>query len=152
MDEERADVDVTVRTLSEKDFERLVRIDEQITGRRRTEWYQGKLKRALQDSDVHISLGAEVDGTLVGALFGSVFFGEYGQPEPVAVLDTVLVDREVKRRGIGRALFEQLQLNLRALHIEKLRTEVAWDQHELVQFFASRGFKPAERLVLECKL
>jgi GNAT superfamily N-acetyltransferase len=143
---------VIVRTLTAADAARLVRIDQEITGRNRTEWYEGKLKRALVESDIRISLGAEKDGQLVGAVLGALHYGEFGQPEPVAVLDTILVDPDVRGHGIGTALFDQLARNLCALGIHRLRTEVGWDEHELNRFLGHRGFVPAPRLVLELPL
>ena len=47
MDEERDGV--TVRLLRLNDAPRLVRMDQALTGRNRTAWYEGKLKRALVD-------------------------------------------------------------------------------------------------------
>ena len=150
MDEERDGV--TVRLLTLADAPRLVRMDQAITGRNRSAWYEGKLKRALEESDLQISLGAEVDGFLVGALLGSLHYGEFGQPEPIAVLDTILVDPGFARRGIGSSLLENLTRNLRALGIERLRTEVAWNEHDLGRFLGLQGFAPAPRLVLELRL
>ena len=143
---------VIVRTLTAADGSRLVRIDQAITGRNRTAWYEGKLERALAGSDIQISLGAEKDGRLVGAVLGSLHYGEFGLPEPIAVLDTVLVDPDVRGQGIGTALFDQLARNLCALGIHRLRTEVGWDEHELNRFLGHRGFVPAPRLVLELPL
>ena len=143
---------VIVRSLTASDAPRLVRMDEAITGRNRTAWYEGKLKRALEESDIRISLGVERDGLLVGAVLGSLHYGEFGQPEPIAVLDTILVDPEFSAQGVGTALFDQLVKNLRALGIRSLRTEVAWDEHDLNRFLRRRGFAPAQRLVLELHL
>jgi len=143
---------VIVRSLTASDAPRLVRMDEAITGRNRTAWYEGKLKRALEESDIRISLGAERDGLLVGAVLGSLHYGEFGQPEPIAVLDTILVDPEFSAQGVGTALLDQLVRNLRALGIRSLRTEVAWDEHDLNRFLGRRGFAPAPRLVLELHL
>jgi predicted N-acetyltransferase YhbS len=140
---------LTIRALRPADCERLVRMDQEIGGRNRRTWFEGKIRRALAETDVNVSLGAETDGMLVGALLGSVHYGEFGQPEPVAVLDTVLVDPEYTGRGIGTAMLEQLLLNLAALRIERLRTEVAWTDFGLMGFFAGAGFAPAPRLVLE---
>jgi GNAT superfamily N-acetyltransferase len=150
MDEERDGV--TVRLLTLADAPRLVRMDQSITGRNRTAWYEGKLKRALQESDLQISLGAELEGFLVGAVLGSLHYGEFGQPEPIAILDTILVDPGYGRQGVGTALLDQLVKNLGALGIERLRTEVAWDEHGLNRFLGRRGFAPAPRLVLELAL
>ncbi len=101
---------------------------------------------------MRVSLGAEVDDLLVGAMLAEVHYGEFGLPEPLAVLDTVLVDRAFAGRGIARAMYEQLVRNLQALRIERLRTEVAWDDHELVAFFGRMGLAPVPRLVLEADL
>lgn len=150
MDGERDDMNV--RTLTAADAPRLVRMDQALTGRNRTAWYEGKLKRALEDSDIRISLGVERDGLLVGAVLGSLHYGEFGLPEPIAVLDTILVDPAFAARGVGTALLDQLVKNLRALGIRSLRTEVAWDEHELSRFLGRRGFAPAPRLVLELPL
>jgi len=152
MDSERPELNVVIRNLRREDLPSLVRIDEQITGRSRQKWYEGKLQRALRDSDVQISLGAERDGILVGAMLGSLHYGEFGQPEPIAVLDTVLVDREFGRQGIATALLVQMVKNLQALRIERLRTEVSWDDEVLMAFFRSKGFAPVPRLVLEAEL
>lgn len=150
MDGERDDL--KVRTLTLEDLPRLVRMDQALTGRNRTAWYEGKLRRALTDSDVRISLGCEMEGFLVGAVLGSLHYGEFGQPEPIAILDTILVDPGYARRGVGTALVEDLTRNLRALGIERLRTEVAWDEHELGRFLGTQGFAPAPRFVLERRL
>jgi GNAT superfamily N-acetyltransferase len=141
--------EVVVRALRMDDCARLVRIDQAISGRNRQSWYEGKLRRALEDADVRISLGAECDGQVVGALMGSVHYGEFGQPEPVAILDTVLVDPGFSRRGVATAMLETLVRNLAALRIERLRTEVGWNELDLLAFFARSGFAPVPRLVLE---
>jgi ribosomal protein S18 acetylase RimI-like enzyme len=143
---------VIIRALRGEDVGRLVCMDEQITGRNRRAWYQGAVERALSGSDLKISLGAEMDGTLVGAVLGSLQYGEFGVPEPVAVLDTILVDRGFQGRGIATEILLQLMKNLKALGIERLRTEVAWNEHELAGFLDKSGFAPAARLVLERSL
>ena len=143
---------LTIRTLAWQDVARLVRMDERATGRNRRAWYEGKLKRALEESDLKISLGADVDGTLVGAVLGTLHYGEFGLPEPVAVLDTILVDGDFRGRGIATAMLDQLVKNLEALGIEQVRTEVAWNDRELVGFLGKNGFGPAKRLVLERRL
>ncbi|MCK6506658.1 GNAT family N-acetyltransferase [Myxococcota bacterium] len=149
MDFDGPSPDARIRTLTAGDLDRLVAIDERHTGRRRATWFQARLSRALQDSAVRVSLGAEVDGTLVGAVLGEVQYGEYGVAEPVAVLDTLLVDPTFAGQGIGATLLEHLSRNLRALNIERIRTEVAWDQQHILAFLAHSGFVPAQRLVLE---
>ena len=146
---EHGNPELILRALQATDAARLVRMDEVASGRRREAWFDGRLKRALEDSDVQVSLGAEIDGTLVGALMGTVQYGEFGQAEPTAILDTVLVDGQYARRGVASALLGQMLQNLSALRISRLRTQVAWDELDLIAFFGKSGFRPAPRLVLE---
>lgn len=141
--------DIVLRNLVAQDLDRLAKIDQKLTGRSRRTWYEGRLKRALAETDINVSLGAVSDGLLVGAVLANVHFGEYGLPEPVAVLDTVLVDPEFRGRGIGQSLLSQLLKNLEGLRIERVRTEVAWDEIDLVGFLGKAGFRPVPRLVLE---
>lgn len=154
MDSERPDSDssIRIRILTAADERRLVQIDQHLTGRPRAEWYRRRLARALGTSDVTISLGAELDGQLVGAILGTIQYGEFGVAEPVAVLDTVIVDRGYQKQGVGGALLEQLEKNLAALRVERVRTEVDWTERELMGFLARSGFAPAPRLVLEHRL
>jgi len=143
---------IVVRQLRPDDLPRLVKIDQAITGRARNEWFERRLRLAMQETDIRISLGAEKDGLLVGALLGAVHFGEFGVLEPVAVLDTVLVDPAFARLGIGTEMFAQFLQALHALRIDRVRTEVDWNDHDLVAFFGKAGFKPVARLVLECEV
>lgn len=141
--------DLVVRTLSRQDLPRLVAIDTALTGRRRDGWYEEALRRAEQPGTISLSVGVEEDGTLVGAMLGAVRYGAFGQPEPVAVIDTIIVDPGHHGHGVGRALMDQLVRNLRALRVEKLRTEVDWADGALLGFLNRYGFTPIPRLVLE---
>ena len=138
-----------IRALRADDLQRIVRMDEQVRGRRRQLWYEGKLRLALEESDLHLSLGAEVDGTLVGVVLVSVRYGEFGQPEPMAILDTILVDPAFARRGVASKLLSQLMDHLHALRVLTLRTEVGWKETDMIGFFSDADFLPAARLVLE---
>jgi predicted N-acetyltransferase YhbS len=138
-----------VRVLRASDLAAVVALDQRLTGRSRRSWYEARLHRALRESDLNLSLGAEREGQLVGALLAEVHHGEFGQAAPVAVLDTVLVDPRLARQGVGRALLDQLLRNLEALRVASLRTEVSWAEQPMIQFLAACGFAPAPRLVLE---
>ena len=83
---------------------------------------------------------------------GSPYYGEFGLPEPVAILDTLEVDPDLRHRRVASALLHQLVLNPRALGIERVQTEVDWQQQDLLAFFAKSGFQPASRLCLELRL
>lgn len=143
---------VLVRTLREGDLDAVVAIDAKATGRRRPRYFQLMLERALKEAPLQISLVAELDGRPAGFLIATLYYGEYGVTEPSASIDAISVDPEYRGRHVARALMRQLRLNLGALHISTLRTEVAWDDFDLLSFFRSEGFALAPRLCLECAL
>lgn len=143
---------ITVRELRADDLDRLVRIDSQATGQDRRGYYEKRLRTALEESGIRVSLAAEVDGTVVGYVIGRVYHGEYGHTESFATIDTIGVSPRFRHRGIGHALLSQLRRNLSALRIERVQTEVEWDQWELLRFLQHVGFRPAPRLALELPL
>ena len=143
---------VVVRTMRENDLEAVVSIDATASGRRRPSYFELMLKRALTQTGVQISLVAEIGGRVVGFLVGSLYYGEYGVMEPSASIDAVAVHPDFRGQHVGKALMRQMRLNLGALHIAVLRTEVDWDDFTLAAFFRNEGFRPARRLCLECAL
>ncbi len=147
------DIDgVTVRSLKVGDLDEIVRIDERIGGRSRRKYFEVKVASVLQETGVRVSLVAEIDGLVVGFLLGSVYYGEFGLPEPAATIDTIGVHPEYRRRKVGKALMRQLAMNLHALGIESVETQVRWDEWDLLRFLAVQGFEPAPRICLRRRL
>jgi ribosomal protein S18 acetylase RimI-like enzyme len=144
--------DVEVRELRATDLEWVVRIDQEHSGRSRTEYFRLKLGEARADTGVRISLAALVGGEPAGFLMGRLYYGEFGSPEPVAILDSIGVASAHARKHVANALMYRLSGNLRALGIERIETQVAWDQIDLIGFFQRAGFRPAPRLCLELDL
>lgn len=143
---------VAVRTLEQRDLAAIVRIDAASMGRRREEYYAAKVKSALGEGRLQTSVVAEVDGNVVGFCLAKVFYGEFGQAEPVAVIDSVGVLPSHRGQHVGAALLRQLLMNLRALGVVHVQTEVDWKQFDLLRFLAAHGFRPAPRLCLELDL
>jgi len=144
--------EVTVRNLRPDDLERVIALDARNTGRRRDEYFRIKLQQNLTETGIKVSLAAEIDGLFCGFLLARVFYGEFGMSEPTAFLDTIDVHPDFRQRGAGRAMLRQLRVNLAALGVAKLRTEVDWDEPTLLTFFHREGFRPAPRLCLDLDL
>ncbi|MCA8973702.1 MAG: GNAT family N-acetyltransferase [Planctomycetes bacterium] len=143
---------VTVRNLRPRDLDQVILLDSKITGRERTEYFKVKLAQAMSDTGVQVSLAAEVDGQFVGFLLARVYYGEFGTAEQTAVLDTIGVNPNKRGAGVGSALLRQLRQNLIGLGLRDLRTEVSWDDLELLAFFHKSGFRPAPRIGLDLDL
>ena len=69
--------------------------------------------------------------------------------EPAAVLDTIGVLPDFQHKGVGAALVHQLRTDLRGLGVDRLKTEVSWEDQAVLGFFKSQGFRPAARLCLD---
>jgi ribosomal protein S18 acetylase RimI-like enzyme len=143
---------VVVRNLRPRDLERVIDLDNKVTGRKRTEYFKVKLAQAMSDTGIQVSLAAELDGAFAGFLLARVYYGEFGATEQTAVLDTIGVNPLLQGQGVGRALLRQLCGNLLGLGIARLQTEVSWDDQRLLAFFHDGGFRPAPRLGLDLDL
>jgi GNAT superfamily N-acetyltransferase len=144
--------DAVVRQLRAQDLEAVIALDAKVVGRRREEYFKLKLKQALSDTGIQLSLGAEIEGMFVGFLLARVYYGEFGAPEPVAVLDTMGVHPDFRGRGVAADLIDQLRTNLLGLGIETLQTEVSWQNPGLLAFFQRERFQPAPRFCLDLDL
>jgi ribosomal protein S18 acetylase RimI-like enzyme len=81
-----------------------------------------------------------------GFVMARVEYGEFGRTEPAAVVDTIGVDPDFRRTGVASALLSQLVVNLGGLGIERIETEVAREQFDLLGLFYRWGFAPSQRL------
>jgi ribosomal protein S18 acetylase RimI-like enzyme len=104
---------------------------------------------SLGNSRLRTSLVAELDGVVVGFLMATTYYGEFGIPEPTSVIDSLGVHRDHRRRRVGGALIRQFSMNARALGVTRLRTDVAWNDVDMLGFFDRHGFSLAGRVVLE---
>jgi len=139
---------VTVRPLTWADLAAVDRIDAKLTGLDRSAYCAAKFREVLDESGVHVSQVAEVDGVVAGFVMVRADFGEFGRNETTAVLDTIGVHPSYAGRGIGHALLSQLLVKLDALRVESVRTKVDQDNFGLWNFLTNCGFKPSQRLLL----
>lgn len=137
---------VDLRTLKPEDTVHVKRIDESVTGRRREGYIEHVVQEALTDSAVRLSLVARVDGIAAGFIMARTDFGDFGRPEPVAVLDTIGVDPDYSHHGVGHALLSQLFINLAGLQVERVETMVSRENFGLLGFLYKLDFAPSQRL------
>ena len=144
--------DADVRAMEATDLDDIVRIDRSRTGLGRASYMRHKLAEAMQDSAIRVSLTARVDRVVAGFVMARVDIGDFGRSEPVAVLDTIGVGADYAHRGIGHALLSQLFVNLGALCVERVETEVPFHDAALLGFFYGVGFVPSQQLLFARRL
>lgn len=143
---------IPVRSMSARDLKSIITIDERVSGRNRSAFYARKQHEVLHESGVGVSLVAELEGYPVGYIMARVDFGEFGRTGEEAVMDTIGVDPGYQGHGVGQALISQLMANLSALRVKTVRTEIDWNDVDLVAYFSAMGFAPTQRITLHRKL
>ncbi|MEI2776638.1 MAG: GNAT family N-acetyltransferase [Tetrasphaera sp.] len=139
---------VSVRRMTPEALPDVVRIDEATTGRPRPRFHRKRVISLDQD-DRDIALVAERDGQTVGFAFTRVFEGELGMAAPVGVLDWIGVDPPQRGAGVGRILLDATVDELDRRGVHQMRTQAAWNEHNLVEFFAANGFQLAPRIAID---
>lgn len=156
-----------IRVLKENDLDAVVEIDRKVLGKERRAFWKRKV--AFTDVYPRPALVAEVEGKVVGFIMGYVSGWEFGVPDSIGWIDTLGVDPEYQRRGIGKALFSALIENFkhsgreedpgvegaekpRIAGVNVVYTLANWDNWDLIQFYHAMGFKKGEMFNLKLKI
>jgi ribosomal protein S18 acetylase RimI-like enzyme len=158
---------VKIRVLDESDLDAVVEIDKSVLGKERRAFWKRKI--AYAGIYPRPALVAEFEGKVVGFILGYVSGWEFGVPDTVGWIDTLGVDPAYQRRGIGRALFNELieifkrsgrEETPEAKKAEKRKVEgvnvvytlASWIDSDLLQFYHTMGFKKGQMINLEIKI
>ena len=141
-----------VRPLKGTDIAAINKIDTRLTGLDRSAYFASKFREMLDDSGIRVSMVAETGGVVVGYIMARVDYGEFGQVEKAAVIDTIGVHPEFVGSGVGHELLAQLIVNLSSLQVEVVRTKVEHENSGLRNFLSRCGFIPSQRLILTKKI
>jgi ribosomal protein S18 acetylase RimI-like enzyme len=158
--------EVKIRVLAENDLDAVVEIDKKILGKKRPTFWKRKITYA--DIYPRPALVAELHGKVVGFIMGYVSGWEFGIPDTIGWIDTLGVDPEYQRQGIGRALFNALiesfqrsgqegtleskedRATIEGVNI--VYTLANWNDWDLMQFYNAMGFKKGEMLNLKLRI
>lgn len=140
-----------IRAMKYDDLDAIVDIDTRVLGKGRPEYWQMKLELAEKRSPL-ASLIAEVEGKVVGFIMGDASGWEYGVPESVGWIDTIGVHPDYQKKGVARALMNEMTDNLKKVGVNTIYTFVNWRDWGLLQFFDRMGFTRGDMINLELKV
>lgn len=143
---------LAMRSMRREDLAAIAAIDRRVTGADHSAYFARKLDEALTQSGVRVSIVADFKDTPAGFVMARVDYGEFGETAAEAVMDTLAVHPEFAGRSVGATMMRQLLANLQTLRVERIRTELGWDEFELLAFLKRLGFRPAARLSLTRRL
>jgi ribosomal protein S18 acetylase RimI-like enzyme len=140
-----------IRAMKNDDLQAIVDIDTKVLGRSRSEYWEMKLELADKRSPL-ASLVAEAEGKVVGFILGDASGWEYGIPESVGWIDTIGIHPDYQRKGVARALMNEIIANLKKVGVNTIYTFVNWRDWGLLQFFDAMGFTKGDMINLELKV
>jgi len=140
---------VTVRAVEPSDLAAILRIDEKLTALSRKDYWRTRLDIAALRPPWMSSV-AEMDGRIVGFLFGWVAESEFGMSGPTAWIDMIGVDPAYRGRGVGQALAERFVSGGQELRaIRKVATLIDLGQADVREFFTRLGFHHGPMIHME---
>lgn len=135
--------------MGKESLDTVVELDSATNGNPRRDFFIKRFQAQDKHPQAFISIGAHEAGKLVGFVCCHILQGEFGGNEPIAVLDAIAVEPKSQGQGVGHELMQQLIDEVRARGGKDLRTQVGWDQPEVIDFFSNIGFRMAPSLILE---
>ncbi len=140
---------IAIRPLEAPDLDTVIAIDEKLSGQTRKAYWRTRLDIAALRPP-WMALAAEMDGRLVGFLFGWVGESEFGIAERTAWIDLIGVDPAYRGRGVGQALVARFVASGQELRaIGKVATLIDLAQADIREFFTSLGFRHGPMVHLE---
>ena len=143
--------DVKIRSLRKEDLGAIVAIDAKVLGENRKDYWEKKLE-LMNDKSSQVSLVAEVEGKVLGFILGDISGWEFGVPDTIGWIDTIGIDPAYQKKGLAKALAQELIRRLKTIGVRTIYTLVSWSDWDLLQFFHAMGFTRGDMINLELKI
>ena len=140
--------DLSVAPLCADDLDAVIAVDKALNGGSRRGFFEKRLAAALEGPKDFVYVSLRDEGRLIGYAMARLVEGEFGKLGARAALDAIGVDPEYQGRSAGRKLQTAVEDVLRHKGVSELTSQVDWQDHRLLGFFAGAGFELAPQIVL----
>ena len=101
--------------------------------------------------DGHKLLVTEVDGRIVGFIYGFVYHIPEMFMEPIVILDALYVMEEYRHNGYARAMFQQFREFAKQCHACRIELKVISENLEALRFYEKLSFCESKKYMqMEC--
>jgi GNAT superfamily N-acetyltransferase len=98
--------------------------------------------KKLQQKDTHILLSAIDENHLIGSIMGIVCEELYGDCKPFLVIENMIVDKNSRKKGTGKALISELEKLAKERDCTQIILVTETDRLDACGFYESVGFHP----------
>jgi ribosomal protein S18 acetylase RimI-like enzyme len=143
---------LSIREMVKEDLDPIVEIDTKVLGETRRDYWATKIIKQADTRPLDASLVSEIDGKVVGFIFGEVSGWEFKVPNNIGWIDIIGIDPDYQNRGIARVLANALVTNIKKYGVDTIYTLVNWNDWDLLQFFHAMGFSRGDMINLVLKV
>jgi N-acetylglutamate synthase-like GNAT family acetyltransferase len=147
---EKTHSNMSIRKAELGDLGEVVEIDKQVSGVKDSRYWRDALELYSSQKGKGFFLVAEEKNHVTGFILGEIRAWEFGSP-PCGWVYAIGVARENLLEGVGTKLLDALCAQFQKANVDKVRTMIARQDHELLSFFRSYGMMagPYQQLELE---
>ncbi len=142
--------EITVRKMTVRDIDQVLRLDEKITGRPHAAYYESKCDAYIKRAP-DTCLVAEHRNHVVGFVLGDVRGWEFAT-ELAGWLEVLGVDPDYQGRGVSQLLLHACFDSFRRAGVAVVNTMVNWNDGDLIDYFQAHGFERGEYVNLVRRL
>ena len=140
---------IEVMPVDLNDVSAIIRIDAEITGEIKADFWYSHYVRQNTDKSV-LLLVARYECEVAGYILGSIQAWEFGSP-PCGWIEAISVDPKLQRKQIATHLFDASIAYFLKNGIVTIRTMVHMDNHSLLSFFRMKGMSAGPYIELEMR-
>ena len=96
----------------------------------------------LQQNDAYILLCAVEKDNIAGSVMGIICEELYGDCQPFLLLENMIVDSAYRKKGIGKALFVELEKRAKSKGCRQIILVTETNRKDACAFYESLGFHP----------
>jgi predicted N-acetyltransferase YhbS len=106
----------------------------------------------LSKNNAHIFISAIENNKLLGSVMGVICEELYGECKPFLVIENMIVDRNSRNKGIGKALVSKLEKIAKQKGCSQVIIVTKRDRIDAVKFYESAGYSSQTHIGFKKKL